>query len=249
VVDVNGIVQNSYTYNPFGEDLATEVTENTENNLKFTGQWWDSEIGQYYLRARIYDPVLMRFTGRDPVRGKFQEPMSLHKYLYCQNDPVDRIDPDGKFAGVAAALLIRAAIGMTIGGFSSYKMSGGDPWATAAGIITGGVAAMLGSPQAAISGLRLIGYGAGLGASTNAFALWRKNPNDDASIGYGLWVGTLTGGSIGALGTLSCVAGLDLKGGWSLASYATTEFLGWLWGENLWMPYKAARNYFKGPDE
>jgi RHS repeat-associated protein len=96
VINPAGDVNNTYTYNPFGEDLATECTETAENNFKFTGQWYDSEIGQYYLRARQYDPALMRLTGRDPVKGKFQEPMSLHRYLYCLNNPINATDKTGR---------------------------------------------------------------------------------------------------------------------------------------------------------
>ncbi len=96
VINNEGVAQNSYTYNPFGESFDTECTENVTNPFKFTGQFYDSEIGQYYLRARMYDPQLMRFTGRDPVNGKYQESLTLHKYLYCLNDPVNRTDPLGE---------------------------------------------------------------------------------------------------------------------------------------------------------
>lgn len=41
-----------YTYEPFGEMFATEVTENVSNPFMFTGQYFDSEIEEYYLRAR-----------------------------------------------------------------------------------------------------------------------------------------------------------------------------------------------------
>ncbi|MFA5553115.1 MAG: RHS repeat-associated core domain-containing protein [Phycisphaerae bacterium] len=93
---------NSYTYDPFGNLFTAETAENTENPFKFTGQWYDKEIGQYYLRARQYDPHLMRFTTRDPVRGDLQEPMSLHPYLYCSNDPANRTDPSGELWGAVA---------------------------------------------------------------------------------------------------------------------------------------------------
>jgi len=63
VVGSNGKAENTYTYNPFGKDFATEVNENIANPFKFTGQWYDSEIAQYYLRARMYDPLLMRFSS------------------------------------------------------------------------------------------------------------------------------------------------------------------------------------------
>jgi hypothetical protein len=46
----------------------------------------------------MYDPVLMRFTARDPVFGKYKEPLTLHEYLYCLNDPINKVDPEGRFA-------------------------------------------------------------------------------------------------------------------------------------------------------
>ena len=64
-------------------------------SFKFTGQYYDSEIDEYYLRARQYDPYIGRFTSRDPVLGKFEELLTLHKYLYCENDPVNLFDLDG----------------------------------------------------------------------------------------------------------------------------------------------------------
>jgi len=91
-------VVNSYSYSPFGEDLASECSQTVYNRFKFTGQWYDSEINQYYLRARQYDPALMRFGARDPVRGKFQEPLTLHRYLYCINAPTQYIDPTGEYS-------------------------------------------------------------------------------------------------------------------------------------------------------
>jgi RHS repeat-associated protein len=98
VVNDAADVNNSYTYSPFGEMFATECTETTENPFKFAGQWFDSEIVQYYLRARQYYPYLGRFTSRDPVKGKFKEPLTLHAYLYCGNNPTNYIDPDGRIA-------------------------------------------------------------------------------------------------------------------------------------------------------
>ncbi|MFA5424205.1 MAG: RHS repeat-associated core domain-containing protein [Phycisphaerae bacterium] len=95
MINDTGAVVLMYTYNPFGELIATETTEDTENGFMFTGQQFDSEINQYYLRARQYEPHLGRFVSRDPVLGKFEEPLTLHKYLYCGNDPLNRIDPAG----------------------------------------------------------------------------------------------------------------------------------------------------------
>ena len=74
MVNEDGDVNNTYTYSPFGEMFPTECNETVYNPFKFTGQWFDDEISQYYLRARMYAPELMRFTSRDPVKGKLSRP-------------------------------------------------------------------------------------------------------------------------------------------------------------------------------
>lgn len=95
VVDSNSVMINTYTYNPFGGDFGMENSETVDNPFKYTGQFWDSEIAQYYLRAHMYDPGMMRFTSRDPVKGKLIQPLTLHKYLYCASDPINRVDITG----------------------------------------------------------------------------------------------------------------------------------------------------------
>jgi RHS repeat-associated protein len=98
VIDTTGNVKNRYIYKPFGElHSAPDFEETVDNPFKFTGQYFDSEIDQYYLRARQYDPHIARFTARDPVFGKFKESLTLHAYLYCLNNPVNYIDPSGCF--------------------------------------------------------------------------------------------------------------------------------------------------------
>ena len=57
-----------YTYNPFGELFATEFTEGVSNQFKFTGQWYDSEFGQYYLRPRMYGPRPDAFHRQRPAK-------------------------------------------------------------------------------------------------------------------------------------------------------------------------------------
>jgi len=98
VIDTSASVVNSYTYDPWGNAFSTETSETVSNHYQFANYHWDGTVGMYYLNARWYDPVVLRFTGRDPVNGKFNEPLTLHKYLYCLNNPTNRIDPDGQFS-------------------------------------------------------------------------------------------------------------------------------------------------------
>lgn len=92
------VVRNLYTYDAYGKRLGegADTIETVYNPFQFTGQWYDAEIGQYYLRARQYDPQLLRFTSRDPVFGGYEDPMSLHAYLYCWNNPINMVDPSGE---------------------------------------------------------------------------------------------------------------------------------------------------------
>jgi RHS repeat-associated protein len=95
LINTSGAVVMLYTYNPYGETIEEQGT--VDNDFKFTGQFYDKETGQYYLRARQYSPYLARFTGRDFILGDFESSLTLHKYLYCQNDPVNKLDPTGKW--------------------------------------------------------------------------------------------------------------------------------------------------------
>jgi len=117
IIDASGNVKNHYTYKPFGETLDEEGTL-LSNPFMFTGQYFDSEIEEYYLRARQYNSHISRFTSRDPVFGKFEEPLSLHKYLYCQNEPVNRIDPAGLW------VVYVTGTGMGSFGWSGVRQSG-----------------------------------------------------------------------------------------------------------------------------
>ena len=108
VIDESAAVMHYYIYDPFGKMLEMDSAATAPTNaFLFTGQWYDTEIGQYCLRARMYDPALMRFTTRDPYRGDFKEPMSLHRYLYCYNDPINHTDINGKVA-IAIQAQLRA---------------------------------------------------------------------------------------------------------------------------------------------
>ncbi|MBI9016436.1 MAG: RHS repeat-associated core domain-containing protein [Phycisphaerae bacterium] len=99
VIDVNGSIKHLYNYGPFGKTLEAYASGLAPGNpFRFTGQFFDNEISQYYLRARQYDPEIARFTGRDSVLGGYGEPLTLHSYLYCLNDPIDRTDLTGEFS-------------------------------------------------------------------------------------------------------------------------------------------------------
>ena len=89
-----GEVTDSYEYDAFGNSFTK--TGSTPNNYLYRGEQYDSDLGLYYLRARYYNPATGRFLSRDPENGHIKDPASLHKYLYANGDPVNRIDPFGR---------------------------------------------------------------------------------------------------------------------------------------------------------
>ena len=91
-----GIVTDTYDYEAFGEVINESGT--TENNYKFTGEQFDASLDQYYLRARYYDQSVGRFTQQDTYMGNNFDPVSLHKYLYANADPLMYTDPTGNWS-------------------------------------------------------------------------------------------------------------------------------------------------------
>ncbi len=82
---------NSYTYTPFGELLSGEGA-----GFRFNGEYYDSATGMLNLRVRQYELGVMRFNQRDLLKGDQSAPLSLNRYLYCENDSVNFVDPSGK---------------------------------------------------------------------------------------------------------------------------------------------------------
>ena len=88
VTDGQGEIRNSYQYDAFG--IPLETTEQLNNRIRYTGQQYDDVTGQYYLRARYYNPVAGRFMQEDVYQGD-----GLNLYAYCGNNPVVYYDPSG----------------------------------------------------------------------------------------------------------------------------------------------------------
>jgi RHS repeat-associated protein len=93
MTDSNEAVVASYTYNSFGNVIASSGT--IENNYKFTGEQFDSSSGLLYLRARYYDSRVGRFISRDSIG--YQGGINL--YTYVRNNPVMFTDPSGNCPG------------------------------------------------------------------------------------------------------------------------------------------------------
>ena len=88
ISDENAAIRNHYQYDAFGAGL--DVVEDLPNRIRYTGQQYDEQTEQYYLRARYYNPVLGRFMQEDVYQGD-----GLNLYAYCRNNPVVYYDSSG----------------------------------------------------------------------------------------------------------------------------------------------------------
>ena len=113
LTDERGEVTDTYTYDAFGNRINS--TGQMDNAYLFAGEQFDEHLDQYYLRQRYYDSNIGRFTRRDTYEGSLQEPITLHKYLYANADPVNFIDPSGYFSILSkvAALTIATNLAVT----------------------------------------------------------------------------------------------------------------------------------------
>ena len=89
-----GAVTDTYDCDAFGNEI--NHTGSTPNNYIYRGEQYDADLGLYYLRARYYNPITGRFVNMDPENGFITDPMTLHKYIYANGDPVNAFDPTGR---------------------------------------------------------------------------------------------------------------------------------------------------------
>ena len=90
----NAAVSDTYVYDAFGTLLTS--TGSTSNNYLYNGEQYDPTLALYYLRARYLNTGTGRFWTRDRFRGRTENPGSLHRYVYCADNPVNCSDPSGK---------------------------------------------------------------------------------------------------------------------------------------------------------
>jgi RHS repeat-associated protein len=111
LTDFAGAILELYAFDAYGNAIGFDPSVALTEFL-YSGEQFDSKIGQQYLRARYYDPTTGRFNRLDPFFGDTNDPLSLHKYLYTHDDPINSVDPSGN---MSVGMAISIGIGISLG--------------------------------------------------------------------------------------------------------------------------------------
>ena len=123
LVNSSGNIIKEYTYDEYGVEKNPDKSD--KNPFRYCGEYFDSETGFIYLRARYYDPELGRFIsldfhwtpdnmiyGDDNDNGNAEIDIlairqSNNLYVYCMNSPIYFTDPSGYRSKEEADKIIR----------------------------------------------------------------------------------------------------------------------------------------------
>jgi RHS repeat-associated protein len=109
---VNGAVETTTTYEPYGKLLSQTGSSGT--TYSFTGEQYDAATGLVYLRARYYNPSLKLFLSRDPFPGYATLSISQNGYAYVHANPINLTDPSGEIVPlIIGGVIIAGVTGIT----------------------------------------------------------------------------------------------------------------------------------------
>ena len=205
LIDSEENAVNRYTYDAFGVILTS--TETVENPFRYAGYWYDPETGLYYLMARYYNPVNGRFLSEDPARDGY------NWYVYCDNNPVIYIDPNGEWLHLAIGAVVGAAISGISSAIYQYTAYGKvDFGKTAIAVVGGAISGTLAATGAGlvvqIAGNAAISATQSIAEQTYNISKAESEEYDLIEIGWSASVGAVAG-TVGGSANVSGIKSLS----------------------------------------
>lgn len=99
LLDQRGAAVASYSYDEFGNRNVCTFGFAINQNFGFAGYYRDEETSFYHTERRYYNSQMGLFFGNDLIKGNTAEPLTLHPYLFCWNNPLIYTDLDGAYPG------------------------------------------------------------------------------------------------------------------------------------------------------
>lgn len=206
-------------YDPFGQALSSTGSMTTQP-MRFHGQYFDTNLSLYDMRARDYQPSTGRFTDVDPAPLQAGKPFTS-TYGYASNQVTTLNDPSG-----ACPWCIPIAVGIVVGaitGAAGAAIRGDDPWrGAAAGALGGGIAGAgvaLGNPALVAAGFAIGGAATGWAEATlNGRSYTPQDAGRDALLGLAGGAAGYLVGRIGVAVASKIAAGVSSRAANSAAS-------------------------------
>ena len=150
------------------------------------------DIGLIDYGARFYDPLMARWTTPDPLAEKYY---GISPYAFCNNNPVNFVDPDGEHPVVAGAI-----IGGAISGTAAI-IKGKSFTEVLAATLGGAVDGVIGTLGGGVGGKLFMGaVGGGAGSYVEQFinkTFGNQTEINEAeiveSVAFGAVTGTIEG--------------------------------------------------------
>jgi RHS repeat-associated protein len=153
-----GSIAQKLSYDAWGRVL--EDTNPGFQPLGFAGGIWEGETGLIRFGARDYDPVMGRWTAKDPVGFGGG---SGNLYEYTGSQPTNRADRFGLWCPQCVGAVIGFAVGIGVEGFNQWSGDGFDlsdlGSAGAAGALTGALGVQRSVGRLLLIGLVNVGDG------------------------------------------------------------------------------------------
>jgi RHS repeat-associated protein len=153
-------------------DAFGDTVAGTRPTYDWNGAWgYRNEAltgGLQKVGVRWYDPAVGRFLQQDPWLGSIYAPLTLNRYGYCVNDPLQLVDPSGNLP-----LWLAWAIGATLAwGIYDYFLDGSPGldqplWTYGAMFFSGGLAGFAFGPAVTIGRtVTVCRYGSAIGSGS-----------------------------------------------------------------------------------
>lgn len=113
IIDSSGNIIVNYTYDAYGNIISIVGNEQIGllNPIRYKSYYYDTETTLYYCTTRYYDSSIVRFTTSDEAAYILLENDNLNLFTYCNNNPINYVDPEGTDALYFAFLDLLPVVG------------------------------------------------------------------------------------------------------------------------------------------
>lgn len=119
----NGKAVEHLHYLPWGEDFVRQRSTDWHAIYTFSAKEKDAETGYSYFGARYYSSDLSVWLSVDPMADKYP---GLSPYVYCTNNPVKLVDPNGEFPIKIHKAIVSTAFGSQACGYKFEQIQYGN---------------------------------------------------------------------------------------------------------------------------